>query len=92
LKTSSRVSEARSPIFRSLRPTANPGVPFSTRKQLMPRLPLAGLVETNTTKRSAIPPLLTQHLAPLIENSSPAATAEVTMEPASLPAPGSDKL
>ncbi len=91
-KRSSRVSEARRPIFFSLRPRAKPGIPFSMRKQLIPRLALWGLVETKTTKRSAIPALLTQHLVPVMVKSSPAGLAAVRMEPASLPEPASERL
>ena len=64
-KCSSRVSEARRPIFFSFFPTVKPCWPFSTKRHVMPREPASLLVETNTTNVEAKPPLVTHDLVPL---------------------------
>ena len=69
-----------------LLPTVKPGVPFSTSRQVMPRLASAGFVDTKTTKSLASPAFDTQDFSPSSTNASPSKTARQRMPPASLPA------
>ena len=57
-KTSSAVSLARRPILSSMRPTENPGVPFSTTKARWPARPRAGSIVAKTTVHAARAPFV----------------------------------
>ncbi len=63
-KTNSAVSEARMPSLSSVFPTWKPGVPFSTRKALMPRLFLVRSVWAKVSAACASRPLVTKTFRP----------------------------
>ena len=63
-KRSSAVSEARMPSLSSVLTTVKPGVPFSTRKALMPRCPAARSVCAKTRAAPASRPLVTKIFRP----------------------------
>ncbi len=58
------VTEPFSPIFGSFLPGIKPGVPFSTRKQEMPRVPAAGSVLAVQLTTSAMAPDVIHILLP----------------------------
>ncbi len=88
-KINSRVALARMPILFSFLPKLNPGVPFSTMKQLTPRAPRFLSVTANTQYTSASPPFVIHCFVPLSTYLSPFLTAVVRIDPASEPAFGS---
>jgi hypothetical protein len=85
------VLEERSPIFSSCRPTESPGLPPSTRKAVMPRLPAPMSVRAQTMITPARSPLVIHCFVPFSTQRSPRRSARVVMELGSLPAWGSER-
>jgi hypothetical protein len=85
------VVEERSPIFSSWRPTESPGVPPSTRKAVMPRLPAPMSVRAQTMITPARSPLVIHCLEPFSTQRPPRRSARVLIELGSLPACGSER-
>ncbi len=82
------VDEARMPILSSWGPRVTPGQAVSTMKAVI--LPSGPSVRANTVQRSAIPPLVIQIFSPFrIQAPSSPRFAEVRIDAASEPAPGS---
>ena len=77
------------PSFSSVLTTVKPGVPFSTRKALMPRGPFVRSVWAKTRAAFASRPLLTKIFRPSSRYASPSRRASVLWLVASEPASGS---
>ena len=88
-RDSADVTEPLRPILGSFLPGTKPGMPFSTRKQVMPRVPASGSVLAVQMTTSAMAPDVIHILLPLSTKSSPSRTATVRVAPASEPASGS---
>ncbi len=87
-KVSGTVSEARRPSLSSCLPGLRPGVPPSTRKVEMPRVP-GPPVRAHTTITPAREPLVIHCFCPRSRHPPGTRSAVVRMEPGSLPASGS---
>jgi len=83
------VSSARMPSFLSLWVTVKPGVPFSTRNDLMPARPADLSRVAHTTTPWARQPVVTKIFSPLSTHSSPSRAAVVCTMDGSEPQPGS---
>src|SRR5690554_6503518 len=90
-KLTAQVSEARKPIFCSMRSTAKPGVSVGTKKADKPFLPSSGSVTAKTIAKPARLALLINCLLPLSTQCSPSSTALVRRLLDSEPACGSVK-
>ncbi len=89
-KVTPRVSEARWPMFHSLRPTETPFQARSTTNAVMPpRAFSAGSVTASTKYQSATPALVIHIFWPLSTQRSPLRSARVRSACTSDPAPGS---
>jgi hypothetical protein len=77
------------PSFFSLCATVNPGVPFSTRNDLMPARPADLSIVAQTTTPSARQPVVTKIFSPFSTHSSPSSAAVVLTREGSEPHPGS---
>ncbi len=77
------------PSFFSLCGTSKPGVPFSTRNDLMPARPADLSIVAHSTTASARMPVVTKIFSPLITHSSPSRVAVVDTIEGSEPQPGS---
>src|SRR6266851_5188249 len=84
----SAVSDARMPSFSSVLTTVKPGVPFSTRKALMPRGPFVRSVWAKTRAAYASRPLLTKIFRPSSRYAPPSRRASVLWLVAAATAPG----
>ncbi|SKU37604.1 Uncharacterised protein [Mycobacteroides abscessus subsp. abscessus] len=78
------------PSLCSSGPTVNPSSSLCTMKAEMPLAFFSGSVTAMTVYQDDFPPLVIQHLDPLMIQSSPSAFARVRMLAASLPASRSD--
>jgi hypothetical protein len=83
------VSEARWPVFSSMRATLYPGVDVGTRNALMPRLPASLEVTAKTTATSAVFPDVMNCFTPFSMYWLPLRSARVVIAAASDPTPGS---
>jgi hypothetical protein len=88
-KTSSQVSEARTPSFSSFLPVRKPGVSRSRTKAVRPFCFLSGEVDARTTKIEPTPPWVMKVFEPFRIQRSPFFTARVLAAPASEPEAGS---
>ena len=77
------------PSFFSLCATMKPGVPFSTRNDLIPPRPADLSIVAQTTTPSARQPVVTKIFSPFSTHSSPSSTALVCTRDGSEPQPGS---
>ena len=88
-KTSSVVSDARSPILWMILPVRNPGMPRSMMNAVSPLAFFSGEVDAITTNTPPTEPCVMKVFEPLMTHLSPWRTARVRAAPASEPEPGS---